>query len=239
MVERIHRFQSNGATSPMAAKGSTPPPQPVPTARAQSEVEETDFEFTMPEQFTILICDDEPSILLLLGEILTEAGYLVVSARNGAEALANLAAQHVDVIFTDLRMPEMNGLEFVQSVRAANRFIPIVFVSGHASRDHFKTFLDLGVDSFIEKPFSHDDIISTARRVLREKILRDAVLDLSRLSFRAYVSLEKLLSASTTQMAPDLLAKEKSLLDRCMQQMKQAMAALLSSERNLRKPTTL
>jgi chemotaxis protein histidine kinase CheA len=67
-----------------------------------------------------LICDDEPEILNLLEEYLIEDGYKVISANSAVKALAIFNSQHIDVIFTYLKMPGMNGIEFVSEVRASN-----------------------------------------------------------------------------------------------------------------------
>lgn len=179
-----------------------------------------------------LICDDEPEILSLLEDYLMEGGYKVVSADSAIKALDIFRSQHIEVIFTDLKMPDMNGLEFVTAVRAINELVPIAIVSGNSSREHFKEYIRLGVDAFIEKPFEPNDILSAANRAIRERQLREAVLSLSRLSFRAYVSIEKILSLIPhTEASSD----EKIRLDSFMQEIRNATNKLLASEKALKR----
>jgi len=179
-----------------------------------------------------LICDDEPNILILLEEILVEGGYTVISADNAVKALEIFHSQHIDVIFTDLKMPEMDGIEFVSAVRSSNEFIPIVFLSAHSSRENFKDYLKLRVDSFVEKPFAANEVLAVASRAVRERHLRESILSLSRLSFKAFVSIEKIL-ALTTQTEASLLEKDR--LDAFMQDIRDATTKLLAAERALKR----
>ncbi|MBP9706862.1 MAG: response regulator [Oligoflexales bacterium] len=206
-----------------------------------TETDFTDTEYTPPhinivankiETPVFLICDDEPNILSLLEDYLMEGGYKVVSADSAIKALDIFRSQHIDVIFTDLKMPDMNGLEFVTAVRAINELVPIAIVSGNSSREHFKEYIRLGVDAFIEKPFEPNDILSAANRAIRERQLREAVLSLSRLSFRAYVSIEKILSLIPNA---DASSDEKSRLDNFMQEIRLATNNLLASEKALKR----
>lgn len=226
VVAQIAKGNTAEATVPVTFS------QPTKTEKTREQVAPMALEAT--EKRTFLICDDEPAILELLSDILVRNGYGVLAADNAHKALDLLRQNNVDAIMTDLKMPEMNGIEFVSAVRAFNRFVPIVFVSGHSSREHFKQFLDLGVDSFVEKPFNEADLLGVARRVVREKILRDAVLSLSKLSFRAYVSIQKIRALSSATVSPQERKREEDHLDTCMNDIRKATAALLDSERTLK-----
>ncbi len=186
-------------------------------------------------QRTILVCDDEPEILEFLQEILEREGYQVLTAADGNQALAELRKSIVDVILTDLMMPQMDGIQFIREVRRFNQWIPIVFISAYTSREHFKTYVALGVDEFIEKPFTHEQVLVVAVRTMKARIMRESVLMMSRLCFRAYVSIQKI---ETLSLSPGMIEerkKEKEHLDRQMDEMKAVTTQLLSIESDLQK----
>jgi CheY-like chemotaxis protein len=188
-----------------------------------------------PTKPTFLVVDDEPDILDVISESLTDAGYEVIAVEDPREALEFAKTKKIDVIMTDLNMPHMNGIELVQAVREFNRYIPIVFISGHSSRENFKQYLDLGVDSFVEKPFEDAQLLAVASRVVREKVLRDALFSLTRFSFRVFVSFQKIEAFYSRTVSDEDRLQEKAHLDECMEEMGKATASLLESERALKK----
>ena len=106
-----------------------------------------------------LIIDDSVTMRRIIANILGRLGYPdVVHAANGREALDRLAAEPVDVVITDWYMPEMNGLDFVKILRTtpATSHIPIVIVTANAASDDIQHALELGVKSYILKPFTVD-----------------------------------------------------------------------------------
>jgi len=104
-----------------------------------------------------LIIDDSVTMRRIIANILARLGYPeVVHAANGREALDRLAAETVDVVITDWYMPEMNGLDFVKTLRntPATSHIPIVIVTANAASDDIQHALELGVKGYILKPFT-------------------------------------------------------------------------------------
>ena len=104
-----------------------------------------------------LIIDDSVTMRRIIANILVRLGYPeVLHAANGREALDRLAADTVDVVITDWYMPEMNGLDFVKTLRntPATSHIPIVIVTANAASDDIQHALELGVKSYILKPFT-------------------------------------------------------------------------------------
>jgi two-component system, chemotaxis family, chemotaxis protein CheY len=104
-----------------------------------------------------LIIDDSVTMRRIIANILARLGHPeVLHAANGREALDRLAAEHVDVVITDWYMPEMNGLDFVTTLRStpATSHIPIVIVTANAASDDIQHALQLGVKSYILKPFT-------------------------------------------------------------------------------------
>jgi CheY-like chemotaxis protein/HPt (histidine-containing phosphotransfer) domain-containing protein len=181
----------------------------------------------------ILVCDDDKEVLSIISELLADDGYLVRSAPGARQALEILDREDVDVIVTDLKMPEMDGIELATRVRVFNRYLPIVFVSGFSSRDHLKTFLTLGVYRFVDKPFSSEELLSVVKTAVASKELRDSVFRLSNLSFRAYVTLTRILAMHGLSGAAADVDRERAVLEECMQLMREANIDLLNSERGL------
>jgi two-component system chemotaxis response regulator CheY len=104
-----------------------------------------------------LVIDDSVTMRRIIANILVRLGYPdVLHASNGREALDRLAAEPVDVVITDWYMPELSGLDFVKTVRSspATRHIPIVIVTANAASDDIHDALELGVKSYILKPFT-------------------------------------------------------------------------------------
>jgi two-component system chemotaxis response regulator CheY len=104
-----------------------------------------------------LVIDDSVTMRRIIANILVRLGYPeVLHASNGREALDRLAAEPVDVVITDWYMPELSGLDFVKQLRnsPATRHIPIVIVTANAASDDIHNALELGVKSYILKPFT-------------------------------------------------------------------------------------
>jgi CheY-like chemotaxis protein len=112
---------------------------------------------------TILLVEDEPAVRQLFLLALTRAGYRVLEARNGQEAL-KLFDHHgdeIDLLLTDLRMPYMGGAELAQHLRARRKSLKLIAISGYAG----PTEHELDAD-FLAKPFSREDLLAKVREVL-------------------------------------------------------------------------
>ena len=116
----------------------------------------------------VLIVDDEPSIREMLGEILAAAGLEFVEAGDGAEALQQLAGQHFDLIFCDVRMPGMDGTGLRREL-VANRpelLERLVFMSGDVLQRDRASFAEIGDHQFVEKPFDPAEVRRIALEIL-------------------------------------------------------------------------
>ncbi|MEZ4740913.1 MAG: response regulator [Bdellovibrionota bacterium] len=142
----------------------------------------------------VLVCDDEPDILDLLQEIVGLLGVTVIAANNAVEALKLLESESVDVIISDLKMPMMDGIEFIEEVRKTNLNVPVIFCSAFADRRELIKFMDLGAYGFIDKPFESERVEWMVRSALALKIMRDGVVKLSKLNFNAYINMVKILT---------------------------------------------
>ncbi len=117
---------------------------------------------------TILIAEDDHVMRRLLQHHLQRAGYVVVSAINGAEAIERSLAQSVDLVITDLYMPFFNGIEVCQRLRdeADTRSIPIIMISAPPERLSKTEVATADIFAWITKPFNPVDLVATVQKAL-------------------------------------------------------------------------
>lgn len=115
---------------------------------------------------TILIVDDDPHIREVVRFALRKAGYAIVEASDGAEALARFHADAPDLIVLDILMPEMDGTDVCRRVRATSA-TPIIFLSSRDDEIDRIIGLELGGDDYLTKPFSPRELVARVRAVLR------------------------------------------------------------------------
>lgn len=117
--------------------------------------------------FKILVVEDDNSAARLMQVILAEAGYGVKIAANGEKALKMLDSEYVDLIVLDLAMPEMDGHEFMETIRSNGINIPIIVVTAKLlAEDKYKAFIE-GADDFITKPVDVQELIFRIKALLR------------------------------------------------------------------------
>jgi two-component system OmpR family response regulator len=115
----------------------------------------------------LLVVDDEPTILELLSGSLRFAGFDVVTAATGAEALRAAAASQPDLILLDVMMPDGDGFQVVRQMRAGGPQIPVIFLTARTAVRERVAGLTLGGDDYVTKPFSLDEVLARIRAVLR------------------------------------------------------------------------
>ena len=127
----------------------------------------------------ILIVDDERSIRNSLGEILTDEGYEVETAEDGASGLEAALKDHFDLIFCDIKMPEMDGVEMLEKIQQEGVDSAVVMISGHGDIDTAVECIKKGAYDFIQKPLDLNRILITIKNatdkatiVTQNKILR-------------------------------------------------------------------
>lgn len=120
----------------------------------------------MSAQRKVLVVDDDPVVSESFNRVLSRKGYAVITAANGDEALAKLQAEQYDLVFTDLRMPGMDGLEVAERVKARQPWTPVVIVTGYGSKPSEDRARALGVAEFLNKPVSPEMIEDSAAKAL-------------------------------------------------------------------------
>ncbi len=119
----------------------------------------------------ILVIDDERSIRSTLKDILEFEGYKVEMAENGKQGVEKATAGSYDLIFSDIKMPEMDGLEVLQALQQAEVESPIVMISGHGNIETAVECIRGGAFDFIEKPIDLNRLLVTVKNALEKKTL--------------------------------------------------------------------
>jgi DNA-binding response OmpR family regulator len=129
-------------------------------------------------QATILVVDDQPELLEALMLTLTVAGYRALGALNGQVALTRLEEEPVDLIIADIAMPQLNGYQLFERVRARPEWvaIPFLFLTARALDSDVRYGKTMGADDYLTKPFQLEDLLaSVAGRLRRFRELNRAV----------------------------------------------------------------
>ena len=115
----------------------------------------------------ILVVDDELEIVRVVRSYLERAGYQVVTATNGREALFVARHERPALVVLDLQMPEMDGLEFTRRLRAEQPDVAIIMLTARVEEMDRVLGLELGADDYVTKPFSPRELVARVRAVLR------------------------------------------------------------------------
>ena len=118
----------------------------------------------MPQ--TILVVDDEPQIVKVLRGYLEKAGFRVVTAADGQQALAHHKREKPDLVLLDLNLPGADGIDVASRMRS-NTNVPIIMVTARVEETDRLVGLEVGADDYITKPFSPREVVARVRAVLR------------------------------------------------------------------------
>lgn len=144
----------------------------------------------------IVICDDDTIVLSTLSERVNSLGYRSIAFDNPNEALAEIKKNsEYEVIITDLKMQQMDGIEFVSSVFQVTDNVPVIFCSGYAEKDDLSKFIDLGVYVFIEKPLNSGNLEAVLSSAVTKKRTNDNLNQLLELTHKAFISSNKIVFA--------------------------------------------
>jgi len=139
----------------------------------------------------VCVVDDEPAIRVVLRKTLERAGLAVSCFASADECLAHLSSGRCDLLITDVRMPEKDGVELLMEVRKAQPWLPVLVVTGFGDVPMAVKALKAGAADFIEKPLERDSFLETVRTLLArpsaEKVLRDHTLTKMELKVLHYI----------------------------------------------------
>ncbi|OGU00156.1 MAG: two-component system response regulator [Geobacteraceae bacterium GWB2_52_12] len=115
----------------------------------------------------ILVVDDEENARVALSKILSHDGYDVSTASNGQEALNFLRSKDVELIITDLNMPEMNGLMFLRELNRTHPASNVIMITAYGEVESYLEAMTLGVFEYINKPVRYDDLKKTIDKIFK------------------------------------------------------------------------
>lgn len=130
----------------------------------------------------ILVVEDDEKLNKLYSTVLMKEGYQVISAADGSEALDITEGNHIDLIITDIMMPDMNGYELVKMLRDADYEYPILIVTVKDSFDSLQEGFSMGIDDYMVKPINVNEMVLRVQAMLRRsKIVADRKIALNQI----------------------------------------------------------
>ena len=153
----------------------------------------------MSEAITILVTDDDPRMLLLMTEVLGEAGYEVLQASTGKECLEALKAHHPDIVLLDVMLPDTTGIELCRQIKADESLqgIFVILLSGvQVSSDYQADALNVGADGYIIKSVSNEELLARVQSVVRIKRAVDALREKEKEQQKLILELQEALAES-------------------------------------------
>jgi CheY-like chemotaxis protein len=120
---------------------------------------------------SILIIEDEELVTKSLLKLLSAEGYKVMIARSGSEGIEKVKDTEFDLIISDVRMPQMDGIETIMQIRqirskANKNQIPEVIITGYADKEKFEAAMDLKVADYLYKPFDKEEFLKVVKRTI-------------------------------------------------------------------------
>lgn len=119
----------------------------------------------------LLVVDDDDHICKICYDCLSNEGYLVETFSNPIEALKKVSISHFDLVLSDIKMPNINGLELVRKLKTISPEIPVVLMTGHATLETAVQAVKEGASNFVRKPFTLDELIIAIKSAIERKLL--------------------------------------------------------------------
>jgi len=130
----------------------------------------------------ILVVDDEPNYLIVLSELLRDEGFEVFTAQSGQEALPIVHNTDLDLIISDMKMPGLDGIQFLEQIKKVNRELPVILITAYAEVEKAVEAMRLGAYTYLAKPFSNEALLASVQKAIEHydlvreiKRLRDEV----------------------------------------------------------------
>ena len=145
------------------------------TSKAKDEVEKErtvekvqKIHVEKDERGVVYIVDDEPEIVKLLSMMVEDAGLKALGFTSALDALAVLGEERPDCILSDINMPQLNGLQFLEKIDEVNPDIPLIFISAYITKEAMMEGLGYGAYGFVEKPFDEKHVINLTRNAVKK-----------------------------------------------------------------------
>jgi len=119
-----------------------------------------------------MVIDDQPGIRRLIFEVLNQAGFNVTLATNGNEALEKVTAEELRLIILDMKMPGMNGVEFLKELRSRAGNLPVIVITAYSELNIVEEVRKLGVRYFLQKPFDIYQLYQLVHQILQPENYR-------------------------------------------------------------------
>ncbi len=165
----------------------------------------------------ILVVDDDPSVQRLLGKYLGDAGYEVVQAANGREAISLLGRHGIKLVITDWMMPEMDGISLCRAIRSLESvsFVYVIVLTGHTDKERVVEALEAGADDFLSKPVHRQELLARLHAGVRILRLEEALANQNLLVHKANAEMallnQKLEQIATTDELTGLANRREAL----------------------------
>lgn len=121
--------------------------------------------------FSILVCEDDFAIKTMISTKLKQENYSVYTVQNGQEALNLMEKQQIDLVISDIMMPEMDGYEFVQTLRETKHTLPILMITAKSQLESLEAAFKLGMDDYMVKPLRLEELVLRVKALLRRSQL--------------------------------------------------------------------
>ncbi|MGI9570296.1 MAG: sigma-54-dependent transcriptional regulator, partial [Desulfobulbia bacterium] len=116
---------------------------------------------------SILIIDDEPNYLIVLSELLRDEGYEVFTAENGAKGVEAIQNTDLDLVITDMQMPEMDGMQLLDHVKKENPDLPVIVITAYAEVEKAVAAMQAGAFNYLAKPFSNEELLVNIKKAVQ------------------------------------------------------------------------
>ncbi|MCX7991354.1 MAG: sigma-54 dependent transcriptional regulator [Proteobacteria bacterium] len=119
----------------------------------------------------ILLIDNDEGLLRLMKAVLQDEGYAVLAFNNPVEGLSKLNEENISLVITDIKMPEMDGIEVLEKVKSFNSTIPVILITAHATIDISIQALRMGAEDIILKPFESPELVLRVKNALKNSMI--------------------------------------------------------------------
>jgi len=140
-------------------------------ARLEEPAEDSEMEEAEAKELTgrILVVDDDPHFLRVLNRILSREKFRVTGTTGACEAIELFGQSPFDLIICDLRMPDCDGLNFLQTIRRGNQEVPVIILTAYGEVDTYLEAMNAGATEYLNKPVNTAELLKVVRGCLRTK----------------------------------------------------------------------